>query len=113
MRRLCLLICFCLFASLIHAATMPIAGQNQSSSHEMVMADSSTHSHEAPAEQAKAKTTIDCHSNVYQCCLGFIITHQISSDSITSLREKSETPVPSLMVEGFSSSIYKPPKFQS
>jgi hypothetical protein len=112
MRRLCVLICFSLFASLIHAAVMPIAGLDNGSQHEITAPDSGAHHHEDTDAQVKTKTVNhnQCHGKTFQCCLGFVMTTQVMSSAAINNFNVFDSLSQSLMIEGFSNQIYRPPK---
>ena len=120
MRRLCVILCLCLFSSLIHAAGMPLSAPNIGHEHQLhSMNDVNDHHSHAQHMQCDDCTSIDkvaqktpvkCHTSS-QCCLG--IANLISTNFIVEVHQYAEdlpAHIPTLATGQALDSIYKPPR---
>lgn len=121
MRRLCLILCFSLFSSLIHAASMPFSAANIDHEHQLHSMNDAN-SHDSHAQQTQCddctpsidkvpqKTPAKCHVSA-QCCLG--ITNLTSANLLVEVHQYADdlpAYIPTLAVGQVLESIYKPPR---
>jgi hypothetical protein len=110
MRRICIVLCLSLFASLIHAAGMPINLSVRQSQHQMTAVDNSAHHCDEVANNAQEINTNQlCQGDSYQCCLGFVTVPVLKIDLSTSSSEKLNPQYFSMALQPMISFIYKPP----
>ena len=116
MRKICIALCLSLFASMIHAAVMPIElpGPLSSASqahHQVTVVDNSAHHCDDVASNASdSNSKQPCHGDSYQCCLGLVF---ISPFAVLAPADFSAIPVSSyssLALQPMINYIYKPPK---
>jgi hypothetical protein len=115
MKKICLALCFSLFASLIHAAVMPIGLSNnapaEQAHHQMMAVDASAQPcHEAASHSQDIKSYKPCHSDSYQCCLGLVLVSSSGIKPLATFTEKPMAVYASLAPQPKSYSIFKPPK---
>ncbi|MBU3595137.1 hypothetical protein ICN10_01830 [Polynucleobacter sp. 86C-FISCH] len=116
MRKICIALCLSLFASLIHAAVMPIEQPVSQSSasqthHQVAAADNSAHHcDEVTNNTSDSNSKQPCHGDSYQCCLGLVF---ISPFAVLAPADFSAIPAAnysSLALQSMINCIYKPPK---
>ena len=107
MRNICTALCLSLFASLIHAGSMPTANVGLGQSHSQHVVQHDCH--------ATVDTTIDKsqstnHQAQHQCCLGVIAS--LSKDQYIQPDFSSHFVVwvPQLVIETIPNHIFKPPR---
>lgn len=114
MRRLCLLICFSLLSSLIHAAVMPIAGLENSAKQKMAMTDlGHVSSHSSSYQLAHTDENVQSsHSNKSHAgcdlCIA-AIPHQPDSHSLGSIPNGAPFGMSLLKESAPSQQLAKPP----
>ena len=108
MRVICFALCLSLFASLIHAAVMPIDAPAQSHQQIGVLDNSIHHCNDNSSQEIPLKSS--CHDNNHQCCLNLMVTTLGNlglangySNSLVSTRT-------SLAFQSITDLIFKPPK---
>ena len=110
MRRICIALCFGLFASLIHAGGMPVSADptSQVYSGHVVQYDCHTKS-DVNIEKSQSTN----HQVQHQCCLG--VMANLSTDEYTQpdFSNHFVSQVPQLIVEAVPSHIFKPPRLIS
>jgi hypothetical protein len=107
MRKFCLALCFSIFASMIHAGSMPLSIDSLSQAHaEHVVKHDCHNQSDVKAEKSPATN----HQTHHQCCLGVVAnissTQYIQPDFSNHLASQ----VPQLIIEAVPSHIFKPPK---
>jgi len=116
MRKICIALCLSLFASLIHAAVMPIEQPVSQSSvsqthHQVAAVDNSAHHCDDVASNASdSNSKQPCHGDSYQCCLGLVF---ISPFAVMAPADFNAIPVSSYSssaLQPMINYIYKPPK---
>ena len=116
MRKICIALCLSLFASLIHAAVMPIEQPVSQSSvsqthHQVAAVDNSAHHCDDVASNASdSNSKQPCHGDSYQCCLGLVF---ISPFAVMAPADFNAIPVSSyssLALQPVINYIYKPRK---
>ncbi len=109
MRRICLALCFSLFASLLHAAVMPIELPiNQS--HHQITDNSAHHCDEVVSNPHDTNTNQPCHGDSYQCCLGLVVIPILSIELSVASTQAPPSIDSSLALQPMINFIYKPPK---
>jgi len=110
MKRICIALCFSLFASLIHAGSMPVSADfvSQAHSEHVVKHDCHTKS-DANVEQSQSTN----HQAQHQCCLGVVANLSISQYIEPNFSNHFVSQVPQLIVEVVPSHIFKPPRLIS
>jgi hypothetical protein len=116
MRKICIALCLSLFASLIHAAVMPIKQSVSQSSatqdlHRVAAVDNSAHHcDEVASNTSDSNSKQPCHGDSYQCCLGLAF---IAPLAVLVSEDLNVNPAPnysSLALQPMINYIYKPPK---
>jgi hypothetical protein len=111
MRRICIALCFSLFASLIHAAVMPIDLSAHRSQHPVTVTDSSAHHcDEVVSNSQDTNTHQSCHGDSYQCCLGLVLIPILSIELLVASAQAPTVISTSLVLQPMINFIYKPPK---
>jgi hypothetical protein len=111
MRRICLALCLSLFASLIHAAVMPIDLSVRQHQDPIVSIDHfSHHCNEVVGNAQDININQSCHGDSYQCCLGLVVAPPLSMDLATDFTGNYTSQYSSLVLQPMISFIYKPPK---
>jgi hypothetical protein len=111
MRRICIALFLSLFASLIHAAVMPIDLSAYQPQHQVTVTDSSAHHcDEMVSNSYDTNTNQLCHGDSYQCCLGFVVLPSFVVALFVAPKKNLTTPHTSLVLKPIISRIYKPPK---
>jgi hypothetical protein len=111
MRRICTALCFSLFASLIHAAVMPINLSAHQPQHQVAVSDNSAHHcDEAVSNFHNTNTNQPCHGDSYQCCLGLVVIPILSIELSIASTQAPPSSGPSLVLQPMINFIYKPPK---
>jgi hypothetical protein len=108
MKRICITLCFSLFASLIHAGSMPTSVDVVSQAHTGHVVQHNCHTKSDVNIENSQSTN---HQAQHQCCLG-VVAHLSTSQYIqpdVSIHFISQ--VPKLIVEAVPSHIFKPPRF--
>jgi hypothetical protein len=111
MRRICIVLCLSLFASLIHAAVMPVEPSAHQPQHQVIVADNSAHHcDEVVSNSQDTNTNQPCHGESYQCCLGLVVIPMLSI--VLSVASAPALPPvgSSLALQPMINFIYKPPK---
>ena len=113
MRKICLALCITLFASMIHAASMPIAFSNAHSDHQTMSIDTaSQHCDEVADNLRDANSKPSCHGDSYQCCLGVVLVPLLAAPVAQDFMETPLSEYPTLALQPIINFIYKPPKSQ-
>lgn len=120
MRRLCSILCFSLFSSLIHAAGMPLSAPNIGHEHQLHsmndVNDLDSHAQHMQCDDCTSidkvvqKTPAKCHVSA-QCCLG--IATLTSANFIVEVHQYAEdfpAHIYTLATGQALDSIYKPPR---
>jgi len=111
MRRICISLCFSLFASLIHAAVMPVDLTAHQPQHQVAVTDNSAHHcDEAVSNSHDTNTNQLCHGDSYQCCLGLVIIPILSIELSVASSQAPPSSGSSLVLQPMINFIYKPPK---
>ncbi|WP_281744698.1 hypothetical protein [Polynucleobacter yangtzensis] len=116
MRKICIALCLSLFASLIHAAVMPIEQPVSQSSvtqahHQVAVVDNSAHHCDDVASNASdSNSKQPCHGDSYQCCLGLVIIPPFAVLAPADFSTRPVTIYSSLALQPMINYIYKPPK---
>ena len=111
MKRLCIALCFSLFASLIHAAVMPVELSANQSHHQITAIDNSAHHcDEVLSNSHDTNTKQPCHGDSYQCCLGLVVISMLSIELSTASAPAPPSSGSSLVLQPMINFIYKPPK---
>lgn len=111
MRKICIVLCLSLFASLIHAGSMPVSNDGLRESHSQHVVQHDCHT--------RADTKIDKshqstnHQAQHQCCLGVLANLSITQYIQSDFSNHFDSQVPQLTVEAILSHIFKPPRFIS
>jgi hypothetical protein len=108
MKRICIALCFSLFASLIHAGSMPVSTDAISHTGHVVQHD--CHS-KGDATVEKSQSTN--HQVQHQCCLGVLANLSTSQYIQPDFTNHFVSQVPQLIVEAVPSHIFKPPRLIS
>jgi len=111
MRRICIALCLSLFASLIHAAVMPIDLSTHQPQHQATVADNSVHHcDEVVSNSHDTNTNQPCHGDSYQCCLGLVVISILSIELLVATTQALPSVGSSLTLQPMINFIYKPPK---
>jgi hypothetical protein len=111
MRRICIALCLSLFASLIHAAVMPVKPSANQSHHQITATDNSAHHCDSVVNNAQdSNTNQPCHGDSYQCCLGLVVIPMLSIELSVASAHALPSTGSSLVLQPMMSFIYKPPK---
>ena len=122
MKKICVALCFSLFASLIHAAVMPMDTVGHATSLSAVTQDQSIESHchevssdhhESHFQQSKQTESTKqlCHGDNYQCCLGLVVAPPIDMYLSTSLSNHLVPMNVAWVISPMAYLIDKPPKY--
>jgi hypothetical protein len=109
MRKICIVLLLSLFASLIHAAVMPIDLELHQSLPQNTAMDNSTHHCDEVASNFQDSNQ-SCHGDSYQCCLGFVIVPSLEVELSVAPKDNLIPQQSSLDLKPMISFIYKPPK---
>jgi hypothetical protein len=111
MRRICIALCFSLFASLIHAAVMPIDLSIHQPQHQATVTDNSGHHcDEVVSNSHDTNTNQPCHGDSYQCCLGLVVIPILSIELSIASTQAPPSAGSLLALQSMINFIYKPPK---
>jgi hypothetical protein len=111
MKRICIALCFSLFASLIHAAVMPIDLSVERTQNQVTVADKSAHHcDEVASNSHDTNTNQPCHGDSYQCCLGLVVIPMLSIELSVASAHALPSTGSSLVLQPMINFIYKPPK---
>ena len=123
MKNICVALCLSLFASLIHAAVMPmdVAGHvlHSSIDFQHVNLEQDRHCHDMSSdhhqmhtqERKQVQSTQLCHGDNYQCCLGLVISPLPNLDLSTALSDHLASVNSLWVINPIAYFIYKPPKY--
>lgn len=118
-RKICIALCLSLFASLIHAAGMPMetVGRGGSPMQETsqyldqgqghLHSEASHHHQKSPMQTSKHL----CHGDNYQCCLGIVVSLLPRFNLSTTLTEHFVPVNSPWVISPVVNFIYKPPKY--
>jgi hypothetical protein len=109
MRKICIALFLSLFASLIHAAVMPIDLKSYQSNQVITTIDSSEH-HCDELDSNPQNTNQLCHSDSYQCCLGFVMAPTLRVALSVAPTDNLIPQQSSMALQPVINFIYKPPK---
>ncbi|WP_162785909.1 hypothetical protein [Polynucleobacter necessarius] len=109
MSRIFIALCFSLFASLIHAAVMPM---NLSAHQPQVTVTDNLahHCDEVASNSHDTNTNQPCHGDGYQCCLGLVVIPILSIELSAGSTQAPPLKGSSLVLQPMINFIYKPPK---
>ena len=107
MRKICIALCFSLFASLIHAGGIPASNYGVGQSHSQHLVQHDCHSQ---VDQSHQSTNNQAH---HQCCLGVVANLPSSQYIQPDFSNHFVSYVPQLLVEVIPSHIFKPPRQNS
>jgi hypothetical protein len=116
MRKICIALCFSLFASLIHAAVMPIEQPVSQSSvsqahHQVAAVDNSAHHcDEVASNTSDSNSKPLCNGDSYQCCLGLVFIAPMAIMIPVDFTASPALNYSSLALQSMINYIYKPPK---
>lgn len=111
MRMICLALCLSLFASLIHAAVMPVELVSGNPHHQVVATDvTNHHCGEMLNSTQDAHQNQPCHGDSYQCCLGLLIAPSVAAIHSSDFSELHISKYSSLTLQPMINFIYRPPK---
>ena len=111
MRKICLALCLSLFASLIHAAAMPIDINAAQSHRQTIAVDISTHHCDEVVNNVRDENSKQpCHGDSYQCCLGLVFMPPVVAIAPMDFTETLASNYSSLALQPMINFIYKPPK---
>ncbi len=115
MRKICIALCLSLFASLIHAAVMPIeqpvSQSSVSQDYQVAVLDSSVHHcDEVASNTSDSDRKQPCHGDSYQCCLGLAFISPLAVLVSVDLNVNPAPNYSSLALQPMINYIYKPPK---
>ena len=110
MRRICVTLCFSLFASLIHAGSMPASVDPISQAHSRHVVQHDCHT-KSDVNVEKSQSTN--HQAQHQCCLGVVANLSTSQYIQPDFSNHFVSQVPQLIVEAVPSHIFKPPRLIS
>ena len=107
MGRICLSLCFSLFASLIHAGSMPMTSDAISQAHAGHEVKHDCHT-QTDTKVEKSQSTN--HQTHHQCCLGVVANLSTNQYSQPDFSNHFISHVPQLIVEALPGHIFKPPR---
>lgn len=110
MRKICIALCLSLFASLIHAGSMPVSADSISQAHSGHMVQHDCHT-KSDVNGEKSQSTN--YQAQHQCCLGVVANLSTSQYIQPNLSNQFIFQVPQLIIEAVPSHIFKPPRFIS
>ena len=107
MRKLCIALCLSLFASLIHASSMPASNDLAGQAHAKHVVQHDCHTN---GDKNIDKSQSTNHQTHHQCCLGVVAS--LSSNQYTQPDFSSHyaSQVSQLSVEAIPTHIFKPPR---
>jgi hypothetical protein len=111
MKRICIALCFSLFASLIHAAVIPV-GLSANQSHDQITAmdNSAHHCDEVVSNSQEPNANQPCHGDSYQCCLGLVVIPILSIELSFASTRVLPSIAKSVVLQPMINFIYRPPK---
>lgn len=107
MRRICVALCFSLFASLIHAGSMPMPSEVMSQAHAGHVVKHDCHTQ---ADTKMDKSHITNHQTHHQCCLGVVANLSTNEYKQPDFSSHFVAWTPSLVIEEMPNHIFKPPR---
>ncbi len=110
MKRICVTLCFSLFASLIHAGGMPVSANSVSQAHSGHVVQHDCHAKSDVNVENSQSTN---HQAQHQCCLGVIANLSTDQYIQPDFSNHFVSHVPQLIVEAVPSHIFKPPRLIS
>ena len=110
MRKICIALCISLFASLIHAGSMPASNDAMSQTYAVHLVKHDCH----PQNDVKVeKSHSTSHQSHYQCCLGFVANLSSNQFILPDFANHFIPQASHLIVEAILSNIFKPPRLIS
>jgi hypothetical protein len=110
MRRICIALCFSLFASLIHAGGMPISTDTITQAHSGHVVQ---HDKKKKSDLNVEKSQSTNHQAQHQCCLGVLANLSTSQYIQPEFSNHFVSQFPQLIIEAVPSHIFKPPRLIS
>jgi hypothetical protein len=110
MKRICIALCLSLFASVIHAGSMPISAEPISQAHSGRVIQHDCHTKSDVNVEKSQSTNHQAH---HQCCLGVLANLSTSQYIQPDFSNHFVSQVPQLIVEAVPSHIFKPPRLIS
>ena len=110
MRRICIALCFSLFASLIHAGGVPAPKDSMSEAHAGHVVQHDCHTKNDAKVEKSQSTNYQTH---HQCCLGVMANLSTGQYIQPNCSTHFISHVPQLIVEAVPSYIFKPPRLIS
>ena len=107
MRKICIALCLSLFASLIHAGSMPMSDDGPGQSHSQHVVQHDCH---AQADTKIEKSQSTNHQTHHQCCLGVVANLTTNQYKQPEFSSHFFAWVPQLVVEAIPNHIFKPPR---
>lgn len=107
MKKICMALCLSLFASLIHAASMPMSFENSELFNEVHAVQHDCHT-QSDTKIDKSHTTN--HQAHHQCCLGVVASLFSIQYIQPNFSNHFISLVPQLIVQALPSHIFKPPR---
>lgn len=107
MRKLCIALCFSLFASLIHAGSMSASYESPGDAHVQHVVQHDCHTN-ADTKIEKSQSTN--HQTHHQCCLGVVANLSTNQCNQPDFSSHFVAWVPQLVVEAIPNHIFKPPR---
>ena len=110
MKRICIALCFSLFASLIHAGGMSLSTNAKSQAHSGHVVQHDCHTKSDVNVERSQSTN---HQAQHQCCLGVVANLSTGQYIEPDFSNHFVSQVPQLIVEAVPSHIFKPPRLIS
>ena len=107
MKKLCIALCFSLFASLIHAGSMSASNDLAGPAHAQHLVQHDCHTN-GDTNIDKSQSTN--HQTHHQCCLGVVANLSTNQYTQPDLLSHYTPQVSLLVVEAFPAHIFKPPR---
>ena len=107
MRKLCIALCLSLFASLIHAGSMPASNDLAGQAHAKHVVQHDCHTN-GDTNIDKSQSTN--HQTHHQCCLGVVANLSTNQYKQPEFSSHFFAWVPQLVVEAIPNHIFKPPR---
>ena len=111
MRKICIALCLSLFASLIHAGSMPASNDGLGKPHSQHVVQHDCHT-QADVKVDKTQQSTN-HQTHHQCCLGVVANLSSIQYKQPDFSNHFVSQVPQLIVEAIPSHIFKPPRLIS
>lgn len=110
MRKLCIALCFSLFAGLIHAGSMPASNDLAGHAHAQHLVQHDCHSN---GETNIDKSQSSNYQTHHQCCLGVVANLSSNQYMHPELSSHFVVWVSQLVIEAIPNHIFKPPRLIS